>query len=291
MSVQIPSTVVKQWMQQQMLGLYQTKETFLTCDRDSSASKMRFAVKLVMPLLPSVATVELTFTGCRTIDTVYTQQWQTNHNSHTKLCDHHLLTRPIYCHNETASNYIWVWARSSHHVAGDGYAGTFVFLHLAAVQQITDRGLLSATFKEALVQPLLKKVWPDAGDQKSFRTVSNLPFLSELLERVVQAELQAFLESDLLLAAGGEANRILLACVLSSLHATCPNRVSRHNWIIAVSLGCFTGLHTSLFQTNWYHLMPSGLEAAYANTTGPVHRSYVRASLILPAVQTIQECW
>ena len=49
---------------------------------------------------------------------------------------------------------------------------------------------------EALVRPLLKKVGLDAGDQKSFRHVSNLPFLSKLLERVVQARLQAFLESN-----------------------------------------------------------------------------------------------
>jgi len=49
---------------------------------------------------------------------------------------------------------------------------------------------------EALVRPLLKKVGLDAGDQKSFRHVSNLPLLSKLLERVVQARLQAFLESN-----------------------------------------------------------------------------------------------
>jgi len=36
----------------------------------------------------------------------------------------------------------------------------------------------------------------------------------------------------------------------------CPNRVSRHDWIIAVSLGCFVSLRTSLFRTNWYHMMP-----------------------------------
>jgi len=48
-------------------------------------------------------------------------------------------------------------------------------------------GCFPAAFKEALVRPLLKKVWLDAGDQKNFRPVSNLPFLSKLLERVVQA--------------------------------------------------------------------------------------------------------
>ena len=40
----------------------------------------------------------------------------------------------------------------------------------------------------------------------------------------------------LLQSAGGEANRILLA--LSSMCIICPNRVSQHDWIIAVSLSC-----------------------------------------------------
>jgi len=54
----------------------------------------------------------------------------------------------------------------------------------------------------------------------------------------------------------GGANRILLASALSSVHIICPNRVSRRDWIIAVSLGCFVCLRTSSFCTNWYHLMP-----------------------------------
>ena len=60
-------------------------------------------------------------------------------------------------------------------------------------------GCFPAAFKEALVRLLLKKVGLNAGDQKSFRPVSNLPFLSKLLERVVQARLQAFLESNRLI--------------------------------------------------------------------------------------------
>ena len=35
------------------------------------------------------------------------------------------------------------------------------------------------------------------------------------------------------------ANRILLASALSSMRIICPNKVSRRDWIIAVSLGCF----------------------------------------------------
>ena len=62
--------------------------------------------------------------------------------------------------------------------------------------------------------------------------------------------------SCLLQSAGGEANRILLASALSSMRIICPNRASRRDWIIAVSLGCFVSLRTSSFRTNWYHLMP-----------------------------------
>jgi len=56
--------------------------------------------------------------------------------------------------------------------------------------------------------------------------------------------------SCLLQSAGGEANRILLASALSSMHIVCPNKVSRRDWIIAVSLGCFVSLLTSSFRTN-----------------------------------------
>jgi len=44
----------------------------------------------------------------------------------------------------------------------------------------------------------------------------------------------------LLQSARGEANRILLASALSSIHALCPNRVRQHDWIIlAMRLASF----------------------------------------------------
>jgi len=57
-----------------MWTLYQTREMSVTCEWDSSACMMRFAVRLVMPLsrLQSVdSPLGLTFTGRRTTDTVY----------------------------------------------------------------------------------------------------------------------------------------------------------------------------------------------------------------------------
>ena len=56
--------------------------------------------------------------------------------------------------------------------------------------------------------------------------------------------------SCLLQSAGGEANRILFAFASSSMRIICQNKVSRRDWIIAVSLGCFVSLRTSSFRTN-----------------------------------------
>jgi len=87
--------------------------------------------------------------------------------------------------------------------------------------------------------------------------------------------------SCLLQSAGGEANRILLASALSSMRIICPNRVSRRDWIIAVSLGCFVSLRTSSFRTNWYHLMPSSIRRHHWSSA-----SILRASVLDIAQQS-----
>nr|KAG5707318.1 hypothetical protein BaRGS_000092 [Batillaria attramentaria] len=49
-------------------------------------------------------------------------------------------------------------------------------------------GIVPTSFKKAVVQPIIKK----AGDPsacKNFRPVSNLPFISKLLERIVAEQL------------------------------------------------------------------------------------------------------
>ena len=75
--------------------------------------------------------------------------------------------------------------------------------------------------------------------------------------------------------------RILLASALSSMRIMCPNRVSRHDWIIAVSLGCFVSLNTSSFCTNWYHLMPSRIRRHHWSSA-----SILRASVLDIAQQS-----
>jgi len=76
--------------------------------------------------------------------------------------------------------------------------------------------------------------------------------------------------------AGGEANRILLASALSSMRIICPNIVSRRDWIIAVSLGCFVSFRTSSLRTNWHHPMPSSTRRHHWSSA--MHQSCVHSS-------------
>ena len=50
-------------------------------------------------------------------------------------------------------------------------------------------GVVSGSFKLAHVRPLLKKPGLDAENMKNYRPVSNLSFLSKLVERVVASRL------------------------------------------------------------------------------------------------------
>ncbi len=54
-------------------------------------------------------------------------------------------------------------------------------------------GCFPTQFKHAVVTPLQKKGAVDGTQLKSYRPVSNLPFLAKLLERVVQNQLQSYL--------------------------------------------------------------------------------------------------
>ena len=60
-------------------------------------------------------------------------------------------------------------------------------------------GVVPPQFKQAVVTPMLKKPGLDPNDLKNFRPVSNLPFISKILEKVVLTQLQKHLsENDLL---------------------------------------------------------------------------------------------
>ena len=57
-------------------------------------------------------------------------------------------------------------------------------------------GYIPASQKFELVKPHLKKRGLDIEDRKNFRPVSNLMFISKLLERIVCTQLKAHLESN-----------------------------------------------------------------------------------------------
>ena len=54
-------------------------------------------------------------------------------------------------------------------------------------------GTVPKQFKQAVVTPLLKKPGLDTNDLKHFRPVSNLPFITKVLEKIVQRQLQKHL--------------------------------------------------------------------------------------------------
>ena len=72
-------------------------------------------------------------------------------------------------------------------------------------------GCFPAESKEAIIWPLLEREGLDLTDLKNYRPVSNLQFLSKLLERVVQARLQAHLDGSSLLPGWQSAYRRLLS--------------------------------------------------------------------------------
>ncbi len=52
------------------------------------------------------------------------------------------------------------------------------------------------TFKLAVIKPLIKKPQLDPKDLVNYRPISNLPFLSKILEKVVSSQLYSFLEKN-----------------------------------------------------------------------------------------------
>jgi len=64
------------------------------------------------------------------------------------------------------------------------------------INKLLTAGCFPAKFKVAIVQPLLKKDGLNFSNLKNYRPVSNLQFLSKLLERVVQACLLAHLNGN-----------------------------------------------------------------------------------------------
>jgi len=68
----------------------------------------------------------------------------------------------------------------------------------AIINNSLESGVVPASFKPAIVHPLLKKPHLDQSIFSHFRPISKLPFISELLERAVYSQLDSYIMSNVL---------------------------------------------------------------------------------------------
>ena len=96
-------------------------------------------------------------------------------------------------------------------------------------------GIFPSSFKQALVQPLLKKPSLSTDDLNNFRLISNLIFISKILEKVVASRIQSHLSSNSLSSSFQSAYRIF--------HSTETTLLKIHNdLILAMDRGEVTSL-------------------------------------------------
>ncbi len=67
---------------------------------------------------------------------------------------------------------------------------------LAIINSSLSLGYVPKNFKLAVIKPLIKKTQLDPKDLVNYRPISNLPFLSKILEKVVSSQLYSFLEKN-----------------------------------------------------------------------------------------------
>ncbi len=70
---------------------------------------------------------------------------------------------------------------------------------LAIINSSLSLGYVPKTFKLAVIKPLIEKNQLDPKDLVNYRAISNLPFLSKILEKVASSQLYSFLEKNLYL--------------------------------------------------------------------------------------------
>ena len=94
-------------------------------------------------------------------------------------------------------------------------------------------GSVPTEFKRALVKPLLKKPNLDPNDLKNYRPISNLPFLSKILERLILQQLFAHISSHNLLSihqsayrAGHSTETVLIRILNDLLTALDQDKIS-----------------------------------------------------------------
>ena len=83
---------------------------------------------------------------------------------------------------------------------------------IVLVNSSLSEGVFPSCFKTACVKPLLKKPSLDTNVLKNYRPVSNLPFLSKVLERVVAGQLMNYMNENSLFNIFQSAYRPFHSC-------------------------------------------------------------------------------
>jgi len=97
--------------------------------------------------------------------------------------------------------------------------------------QAVSVGCFPSDFKEAVVRPLLKKTGSDTSRMKIFRPVSNLSFLSKLLERIMQKQHEILDSSNLMPIARSTTTYSWLLIRVMSLPLDLTACRFRHCWL------------------------------------------------------------
>ncbi len=68
---------------------------------------------------------------------------------------------------------------------------------LNIINSLLSLGHIPKPFKLAVIKPLIKKPQLDPSELANYRPISNLPFMSKILEKVVSAQLCSFLQKKI----------------------------------------------------------------------------------------------
>ncbi len=79
------------------------------------------------------------------------------------------------------------------------YSDILIGAITSIINMSLESGSVSEVYKEVLVRPLIKKPGSDENNMKNYRPVSNLPFMSKLLEKAVKVRLSTHLTDNNLL--------------------------------------------------------------------------------------------
>jgi len=123
-----------------------------------------------------------------------------------------------------------------------------------------DTGCFPMEFMQAVVRPLLEENGLDDSKLKNFRPVSNLSFISKLLEKIVKMHIQAFFDSNGLMPKMQSAYRqfqstdtavtkvfsdLLVAADSGQMLALCLLRLKQSSTPSTMTC-CYSGLNASL---------------------------------------------